>query len=141
MLVVDASVAIKWFKDEHDSEVARLVLVVDILTAPELLVAEVCNVGWKALRRGLMKPEQVDEVASEVRGLFSVLYPLAALAPRAVAIARKLDHPVYDCFYLALVEREQAPLVSADRRLLARLAGTSWSGLVRDLASFAPRRP
>jgi predicted nucleic acid-binding protein len=31
----------------------------------------------------------------------------------------ELDHPVYDCFYLALAERERAPLISADKRLLA----------------------
>lgn len=34
----------------------------------------------------------------------------------ALALAQELDHPVYDCLYLALVEREKRPLVTADRR-------------------------
>ncbi len=41
-------------------------------------------------------------------------------------MAVDLRHPVYDCFYLALAEAEEAPLVTADRRLLTRLTGTPW---------------
>lgn len=35
------------------------------------------------------------------------------------------DHPIYDCFYLALALKEDAPLVTADRKLaiLAKKAG------------------
>jgi predicted nucleic acid-binding protein len=35
-------------------------------------------------------------------------------------VARRLGHPVYDCVYLALAEREHAPFVTADHRLLRR---------------------
>ena len=55
----------------------------------------------------------------------AALLPFAALAldeelrGRALAIAVDLNHPIYDCFYLALAEREHAPLISADKRLLA----------------------
>jgi len=37
-------------------------------------------------------------------------------------VARRLDHPVYDCVYLALAEREHATFVTADSRLLRRLS-------------------
>ena len=43
------------------------------------------------------------------------------LMPRAFAIAGRLGHPVHDCVYLALAERERATLVTADERLLRRL--------------------
>ena len=39
-------------------------------------------------------------------GYFAFLSPLTPLAARATALAEALDHPVYDCFYLALAERE-----------------------------------
>jgi predicted nucleic acid-binding protein len=44
---------------------------------------------------------------------------MAELAARATEIAIALKHPIYDCFYLALAERERAPLISADKRLVA----------------------
>jgi predicted nucleic acid-binding protein len=37
---------------------------------------------------------------------------------RALELALELNHPIYDCFYLALAERERCPLVSADKKLL-----------------------
>jgi predicted nucleic acid-binding protein len=138
MLIVDASVAIKWFKEEHDSRLARSVLLADTLAAPDLLVAELCNICWRAFRQGLMTGEQVDATARTIRHHIGLLQPMEALAPRAVAIARHLDHPAYDCLYLALAERDLAPMVTADRRFLARIAGTPWAAHVRDLASFGP---
>jgi predicted nucleic acid-binding protein len=53
------------------------------------------------------------------------LVPLDLLVPdeelrlRALEIALNLKHPIYDCFYLALAEREGAALISADRKLIA----------------------
>jgi predicted nucleic acid-binding protein len=41
------------------------------------------------------------------------------LHARALKIAIALKHPIYDCFYLALAERERAPLISADKKLIA----------------------
>ncbi len=38
----------------------------------------------------------------------------------AMDVARRLGHPVYDCAYLALAEREHAAFVTANHRLLRR---------------------
>jgi predicted nucleic acid-binding protein len=61
------------------------------------------------------------------------LRPTAPLAARALELAFALDHPVYDCFYLALAEAEQVGLVTADGRLESRLRGSSWGASVRTL--------
>ncbi len=53
-------------------------------------------------------------------------------------ISRALDHPAYDCFYLALAEARDAPMVTADRRLLNRGSGTQWQTRIVDLRSVAP---
>jgi predicted nucleic acid-binding protein len=55
-----------------------------------------------------------------------------------VAISRALDHPVYDCFYLALAEDRHATLVTADGRLLNRLQDTQWAPLAVDLHTLPP---
>ncbi len=133
-VVVDASVALKWFIEEEGSAQADALLKGgELLIAPDLIIAEVANAGWKAVRAGSMLPEQHDHAAERLALAFDILVPLGSLAPRAVAISRVLNHPVYDCFYLALAEARGAVVVTADRRLLGRLAGTQWEGLGVDL--------
>ena len=38
-------------------------------------------------------------------------------------MALDLNHPIFDCFYLAAALRNDTKLVTADRRLLAKAAG------------------
>jgi predicted nucleic acid-binding protein len=133
-LVVDASVALKWFVGEDGSDLAVGLLHRDEpLIAPELVLAEVCNAAWKSLRRGEIDRSQFEEVATDLVQVFQRLVPLARLVRRAAALARELDQPVYDCFYLALAEAEDAPLVTADRRLVAALGGSALAGRVQAL--------
>jgi predicted nucleic acid-binding protein len=47
------------------------------------------------------------------------LIPDEELRVRAFTLAFDLKHPIYDCFYLALAERERCPLITADSRLIA----------------------
>jgi predicted nucleic acid-binding protein len=125
-IVVDASVALRRCIDEEDSQAALALLASgERLIAPDLIVAELCNGAWRPIRRGELRREQMSIIARGVSAAFATLYGSAHLAPRAGAIALELDHPVYDCFYLALSEAQNAPLVSADRRLIAKVEGTS----------------
>ena len=139
-LVVDASVALKWYLVESGAESARQILADDDrLVAPELVVAEVCNACWLACRRGEISAVQQAQIAVDITRIFDRLEALVPHAARAVAIARELDHPVYDCFYLAVSEALDAPLVTADGRLLARVAGTPFSTRTQGLQGYTPR--
>jgi predicted nucleic acid-binding protein len=121
-LIVDASVAAKWFAAEGSSNRARALFATgEPLIAPDLILAEVANVLWKKLRTGLLIPDQVIAAALQLPKYFERLVPIGELLKRATELTIRLDHPVYDCFYLALAERERLPLVSADKRLLALL--------------------
>ena len=133
-LIVDASVAIKWFIDEPGSDATRrLWLDEPDLLAPDLLVPEVSNAAWRKVRLGESHPAQAQQIADRLRRGVLALRPTAPLASRALELALALDHPVYDCFYLALAEVEQVGLVTADRRLESRLRDTSWQATVRSL--------
>jgi predicted nucleic acid-binding protein len=127
MLVVDASVAVKWFIVEPGRpEAKRLLDGGHPLVAPELIVAEVVNVVWKRLMADAIDHSQAADVPRELPQLFSELCPLAPLAGQALAVAKELRHPACDCFYLALAEARDARLVTADRRFAERLVGSPW---------------
>ncbi|HLQ39119.1 MAG TPA: type II toxin-antitoxin system VapC family toxin [Planctomycetota bacterium] len=127
-LVVDASVASKWFFTEPDSAAARRLLERHTaLIAPDLLFAEVGNIGWKKCRQGASTPAQLAEVAVVLPVAFAQVVSVATVLPRALAIALELEHPVYDAIYLAVAELHDVRLVTADDRLVTRLRGTRWS--------------
>ncbi len=132
--VIDASVALKWFiREAGSNEASELLTGPHTLIAPDLILAEVANAGWQAVRSGSMTPAQHDLAAARLPLAFDSLVSLAALAPRAVTISRDLDHPVNDCFYLALAEQRQATVITADGRMLRRLQGTQWASLAISL--------
>ncbi|HSA82594.1 MAG TPA: type II toxin-antitoxin system VapC family toxin [Geminicoccaceae bacterium] len=64
--------------------------------------------------------------------------PLRPLGPRAAALARELDHPIYDCLYLAQAE-EKATMVTADRRLVGAVRGTALAERVSPFGRLAER--
>lgn len=137
-LVVDASVACKWFVAERMSDAAdALIATGEVLLAPDLIVAEVCNVAWLKLRLREITAEQATAMVDSLPDLFDELVPSAALAARALQIATAAAHPAYDCFYVALAEGRGGRLVTDDGRLLARLATTPWQPLVTKLGSDA----
>lgn len=119
-LVVDASVASKWVLPEPDSESAvALRRSEPHLIAPSLVVAEIGNALWKAHLRGNVTAEDTLDMLRIAAGHFHLLVATETLAIAAIEFATYLRHPIYDCLYLALAERENVPLITADARLLA----------------------
>ena len=120
-LVIDASVATKWILPEPGSDrAAALRHEDDDLIAPALIVSEIGNAIWKRVMwRELQRDDAVRAVEIAIN-LVSRLVPISDLAPRALEIAIELQHPIYDCFYLALAEHERVPLVCADGPLVSK---------------------
>jgi predicted nucleic acid-binding protein len=131
-LVVDASIATLWILKQEQSADALAVKAEAPLIAPSLIAAELGSAIWKAVRRGDVSKDNGLIAIRDALLPFEALVPMEDLRTRALAIAAELDHPIYDCFYLALAERERAPLVTADKRLLAackRTKGVTVKGL------------
>ena len=127
--VIDASIACKWYLDENGSEEARALLeeLETILVAPDIIIAEVTNVLWLRLRRGEIGEEQATLATSHLANSFLTLIPSRTLIDRALKIAREIDHPIYDCLYLAAAERWEADFVTADKRLGRKLQESTLS--------------
>lgn len=127
-LTVDASMVIKWFVAEPMSDEARLLLARRVhLQAPEFLLVEFANTIWKKKRRGELPDAQ--PYLEELAGLPDIitLHRNGELVERAVSIAMEMDHPIYDCLYLACAESTDSNLITADQRFadkaVAKLPG------------------
>lgn len=117
-LIVDASVAVKWVAEEPGSASARdLAESGSPLIAPDLVLLEVGSALRKKLARGIIAPTQASGGVGAVERAFAELASTRLLSAPAIKLALELNHPVYDCVYLALASREAIPFVTADERL------------------------
>ncbi|MBW4635822.1 MAG: type II toxin-antitoxin system VapC family toxin [Iphinoe sp. HA4291-MV1] len=123
MIVVDASVALKWLlHNEQDSANALALLKKPFkLIAPDLIRLEVHATLTKAVRRKILSPTDA---------LLQMQRWRSSLANRAIIITHQdedfseagqlsldLQHPFYDCVYLTVAKKLHIPLATADNRL------------------------
>ncbi len=134
-LVIDASVACKWFFDEPLSPEARR-LATDHVTfvAPDMILAECANAAWRRVRSDEIAPVHARAFLNSLPLWFESLAPAAELHETAFEMAHELGHPVYDCLYLALAERARARVVTADRAFAERVGRSRWRSLVETLS-------
>lgn len=127
MIVVDASVAAKWYLPEAGSEAAiELMCGPDLLCAPELIRLEVLAALTRRVRLG---EASADETGARCRdwlrhlGAGAVsLVPEHEILDDAIALSLEIRHNVQDCLYLAIARRLDASLITADRIFQERAA-------------------
>jgi predicted nucleic acid-binding protein len=135
--VVDASIAVKWVIPEVLSNQAdRVRAGDDEMLAPDLLLTEVANALWRKTVSREISPAEADRAFDLVTESGIDLRPTAPLLGSAMQLARRLNHPVYDCVYLELATRERASFITADRRFLRRVATRRLKIPVVDLQTF-----
>lgn len=134
MIVVDASVAVKWFLNEKYSEAANHVLRVEHkLVGPYLVQYEVAGAFVRAARHNVI---DVDDAAHfRDRWLHAISTNVVQLEHahrdivRGSELAQQLKHPLADCIYLSMAERRGASLVTADEVFYKR-AGSRHKAVV-----------
>lgn len=119
--VIDASIAIKWVVEESGTEEALNLRRETSLMAPDLLIAECANILWKKVQRGELSKDEASLAARLLQGADIELVPTRSLLEAATLAAIELDHPAYDCLYLALAAARGCSFVTADERLLRKL--------------------
>ena len=120
-LVVDASIAVKWVVEEDGTPLALMLRREAKLIAPDLLIAECANILWKKVQRNELSKEEALLAARLLQGAEIELLPTRSSMEAATRIAIELDHPAYDCVYLALAIHNGCKFVTADERLLRKL--------------------
>jgi len=116
--VLDASAALRLITNAPGVEPwVQQLAEAPLVLAPELMLTEVANAIWKLQRAGQLKLIEPHALLADALELVDQIEPDRHLQVEALALACHLDHPVYDCLYLALARREAAVLLTADRRL------------------------
>lgn len=124
-LVIDASVALKWFIPEEDSVAARTLLVGNHeLLAPDLIYVEFSGVLRKLVRTQEMTAEEAILILDTFCRLPIRTHPHLPLCRDALQVALAYGQSPYDCHYLALARREKCVMVTADRRFYHALQHT-----------------
>jgi len=142
ILVIDASVAVKWVVDEEGAARAVALRSSFAFAAPELILPECANILWKKAQRGELARAEALLAAKLLERSGIDFVSLQGLSETATQLALDLRHPAYDCVYLALASRRGLRFVTADRRLLAAVrerADVSLQALCVDLAAFSER--
>ncbi|MXZ80033.1 MAG: type II toxin-antitoxin system VapC family toxin [Gammaproteobacteria bacterium] len=137
-LVVDASVAVKWLVAENNAVVAQeLATSGHDLHAPRLMASELANALWRKTRAGEIERHTIGTLLANVPDMPVRWCADELVSADAVRLGLTLDHPVYDCMYLALAHRIGATVVTADSRFVNVVASTAHGESVMTLADYA----
>jgi predicted nucleic acid-binding protein len=126
VIVVDASLAVKWFLPELGAEAAAaLLLEQGEILGPDMLAVEV----HATLVRGanMVKSNRLEAETAILRfqmmiesGEVTLMRSLPSQIDRAATLALNLGHPLKDCIYLALAMELECDLITCDERFAAK---------------------
>lgn len=139
LYVVDASVAGRWhlrdegiFQRQCDLVIQRYVGDQLKLIAPDCLVYEFGSLISAAARDKRISVEHGRQILRAFQDWYIDLMPTEGQAQRALELSVLYDHPIYDCYYMALAESLRRPYIHADevlhRKLNGRFAFELWIG-------------
>ena len=126
VVVLDASVAVRWVVEEAGSDEAAALLERDVAwITPRLLLTEAASALRRKVADKTLAPaaagQSLDALHQAIADGVIRLVDDERVIASALLLALSLQHKVPDCVYLALAEREGAGIATADDRL-ARLA-------------------
>jgi predicted nucleic acid-binding protein len=129
MIVVDASLGVKWFLDEAGSDEAIAVLVEhrSEIIAPDLFGVEVAAALVREINAKRDDNARYGWELARLLALFeSEAVMLHRVPPKLVAYAAdfavEIGHPLKDCIYLALAIAQGCELFTCDARFAAKAA-------------------
>ncbi|MGI0480369.1 type II toxin-antitoxin system VapC family toxin [Geminocystis sp. CENA526] len=121
-IVVDSSVAIKWFISQNYSFEANQILETYktnklSLIAPDLIYAEMGNIIWKIQRFQGLNQEDAENILNVFQKIPLQIISGNQLLQDAYKFAIKYQRSIYDSLYVVLSVRENCRFISADEKL------------------------
>lgn len=126
--ILDFNIALKWVLAEPDSAKARQLRTefrkaTYELLSPDVFTVEMAHALTRAERQAKITIGDAIILWADIMTTPPRLESSEPLLPRAITISSTMRVGVYDCLYVAMAERENCELVTADTKLLKNLAG------------------
>ena len=118
MIVLDCSAALEIAQNTPLGQALRAHILPDEeIISPSLFCAEAANASWKYVHAGLVQAARAKQLMQDSLALVDRFVPLEDLVIEAFAEAARQDHSVYDMTYLVLTRRNDATLMTCDKKL------------------------
>ena|SRR3989344_6594423 len=137
MVVVDASVAYKWFSPTEENAEVAVGLFKDHITSknkiivPDLIIYELANVWSTKTALG------VKQIRQNLSDLKEAMLDMEAVTfnflEKVIEISKKYKISAYDATYIVLAKERKCVLVTADAKLISQVK----LPFVKDLANYS----
>ncbi len=137
-MIIDASVAAKWFLkgEEWEEESLRIKNMFENggidLSAPSIILYEVGNTIWKRKDISSEIARKLVEKAFEYLRELIVL-PSGEIANLAMRIAREYNITFYDAIYIALSKQRKEIFITADKKLYNKVKNSFLVKFIADI--------
>ena len=123
IVVLDTSAAVEVVLQQKSSEdFVQLLTKADLVLAPTLLITEVANAFWKYQKFADYPYDDCERAIDDSIALVDEYVNEAELYREAFNLGCMLDHPIYDMVYLVLARRNNAILLTMDKKLIVASA-------------------
>jgi predicted nucleic acid-binding protein len=94
---------------------------------PDLLFPEIASILGKKCRRGEIGEQDVNDALSALESAEFLIQDTRSMLAETCRLSLAINHSVYDCFYLVAAAVLDTVLVTADEKLLRKLAASGLS--------------
>jgi predicted nucleic acid-binding protein len=132
--VIDASVAVKWFLKEEETEAAMKILEqLTFFFAPDLFLIEIDSVLTKRVRQGSLAVSEAADHRKQFRRLPCEFINYSQIEEFAFCLATEFPVTIYEATYLATAVDYDAKLYTADLRFARAVSATPFSDYLRSI--------
>ncbi len=125
MIIIDCSVAFKWFRQEGEEDIDKALGILDshlhskeIITVPDLIIYELANV-WAT--KSNLPPERSKVFLKDLENSHLVIESISfGLIDKAVTFSKKFNVSVYDAVYAVLAKEKGCKLITADKKFIEK---------------------
>ena len=122
--VVDANAGIEvGLNRSRSKDITSLLGLFDQILTPSLYYAEITNALWKYLRSNQIGSDTARQGLRIASGLIDEYIDIQNDLDEVLTESVRLDHSVYDIFYLVLARRTDSTIITLDKRFRSLIAG------------------